>query len=785
MSALGGVVRAGVGRKRVQTLVMVLTTMMAVTACVLAGGLLVASQAPFDRAFAAQHGAHLAAVFDGAKVDATQLAATAHASGVTETAGPYPTLTVHPKVGHDAFMPVGDPLAPATLVGRPIDGPLDDLRVTLGHWLTGPGQVVLPDGHAPLAVGDTMTFPDLPGRPTLTVVGLAASMTGSADGWVSPAEIPALTAPGAAPDLQMLYRFDHADARAQVDAGRAAVAAGFPAGAMLEFSSYLDAKQAADRTSATFVPFLVAFGILGLCMSVLVIGVVVSGAVSSAKRRIGILKALGFTPAQVTRAYVGQALIPAGVGTLLGLLLGNALSIPLMGVTNKALRSISPGIPLWIDIVVPLGALAAVAATALVPALRAGRLRTVEALAVGRTATGGRTGRAAQRVLARLPLPRGISLGLASPFTRPGRSATTMAAVALGTIGVTFGAGLMLSLNAFQQGLQQDNAGSVLVLPFPPPGGGKPKVVTPADLAAAGGVIGGQTGTRAWFSTTGTQVNVAGGTGRSEVIAYEGDSSFGAYQLVSGSWFHAPGEAVAPAGLLAADGVHVGDTITLSSTAGRSTSVRIVGEVLAVHQAIMTDRASLAALGLATVPDTTQFDVDLKPGTDLPSYVDALNHALKPYGLTAMENSPPPSIVMLSMDTLAVMLTLMLVIVAGLGVLNTVLLDTRERVHDLGVLKSLGMAPRQTVAMVLTSVSVSGLAAGVIGVPIGVALHHAVMPAMAQAVGTGVPPADLAVYHLPVLVPLVLGGLALATLGALAPATWAARTRTAAALRTE
>ena len=66
------------------------------------------------------------------------------------------------------------------------------------------------------------------------------------------------------------------------------------------------------------MPFLVAFGVLGLVMSVLIIGIVVSGAVGAGTRRIGILKALGFTPAQVVRAYVAQALIPAAVGTVLG-----------------------------------------------------------------------------------------------------------------------------------------------------------------------------------------------------------------------------------------------------------------------------------------------------------------------------------------------------------------------------------------------------------------------------------------------------------------------------------
>jgi putative ABC transport system permease protein len=131
------------------------------------------------------------------------------------------------------------------------------------------------------------------------------------------------------------------------------------------------------------------------------------------------------------------------------------------------------------------------------------------------------------------------------------------------------------------------------------------------------------------------------------------------------------------------------------------------------------------------------------------------------------------------------MLTLMLVVVAGLGVLNTVVLDTRERVHDLGVMKALGMSPRQTVAMVITSVAGIGVLAGVVGVPLGIALHDVIVPAMGSAAGTHVPHADLAVYHVPQIVLLGFAGLVIAAAGALLPATWAARTSTAASLRTE
>ena len=60
---------------------------------------------------------------------------------------------------------------------------------------------------------------------------------------------------------------------------------------------------------------------------------------------------------------------------------------------------------------------------------------------------------------------------------------------------------------------------------------------------------------------------------------------------------------------------------------------------------------------------------------------------------------------------------------AGLGVLNTVVLNTRDRVHDLGVFKAIGMTPRQIIAMVVCWVAGTGLVAGLIALPAGIALH--------------------------------------------------------------
>ncbi|WP_328544353.1 FtsX-like permease family protein [Streptomyces europaeiscabiei] len=837
MSALGRVVRAGVGRRRVQTVVMVLTTLMAVTASVLAVGLLVAARAPFERAFAEQRGAHLTGQFDGAKVTAARLAETADAPGVTATAGPFLALSVRPRTvtGSD-FMPAGVDLPPLTVVGREDPGgPVDEIDLIAGSWATRPGQIVLAADGTPLRPGARLTVPDAPGAPTLTVVGLARSVTGTGDAWVTPAQAEALAetsagknaknakntknaesgngggggggvgGEGGSASYEMLYRFRHAATDSEVAVGRAAIVAAVPDGAMSGARSYLTVKQEETANAMAFVPFLAAFGVLGLCLSVLVIGIVVGGAVGAATRRIGVLKALGFTPAQVVRAYVVQALVPSAIGCVLGVALGNALAVPVLAEVGEAFGAPAGGIPVWVDVAVPGAALVLVAGAAVVPALRAGRLRTVEAIAVGggRGVAGrggpgrGRVARRLRRFAARLPLPRAVGLGLAHPFARPARSATVAAAVAFGAVSVTFAVGLALTLGAVQEGRRLDSAGAVVVEAGggqgPPgaevvraDGGG---VAEKADPEAVTAVLRAQKGTGRFYGTAQAQVGASGITGATTVVAYEGDSAWGAPELVSGHWLDGPGQAVVTSRFLTAAGIGVGDTVTLTEN-GRRATVRIVGEAFFTQgqgMVLLTSTATLTELGLGAQALPGRYHVQTEPGTDPAAYPDSLNRAFDEAGIGAfaLAATADSSSVIVAMDALIGMLTLMLVVVAGLGVLNTVVLDTRDRVHDLGVFKALGMTPRQTVAMVVTSVAGVGLLAGLVAVPAGIALHRAVIPLMGDAIGMTLPATDIAVYDAPVLASLALGGLVIAVAGALLPAGWAARAGTAAALRTE
>ncbi|WP_371664926.1 ABC transporter permease [Streptomyces sp. NBC_00280] len=784
--ALGRVVRSGVGRRRVQTVVIAIATMMAVASAVVAGSLIVASNAPFDHAFAQQNGAHLTVQFDPGRASAAQLAATGDEAGVTASAGPYPTTTIRPVDARGGHLPT------LTLVGR--SGPradVDDLDLKSGRWAAKPGEIVLNSSFSgpDLALGSTLQASDTADSPTLTIVGFALSVSRTADVWTTPAQARALASKETPLTSQMLYRFDSAGTEKQLTADRRKLAAAVPSGALLGSQSYLETKRDADQGAAPTIPFLIAFGVLGIVMSVIIVGSVTSGAVGSSLRRIGILKAIGFTPREVVRAYVAQALIPAAVGIGFGVVLGNLLAVPLLDDTEQAYGIGTLGVTWWVDVVVPAAALLVVGIAALVPALRAGRLSTVEAIAVGRAPRPGR-GQWAHRAAGRLPLPRAVTYGLASPFAHPVRTVAMLLAVAFGTVAATFAVGLTASLTAVGAAADPEESAAVTVFGGGGPGvapGGPPQAADKSEAPAADparirAAVEAQEGTASYYAMTRADAAVAGVTGSVPVALYQGDSRAGSYEMISGHWLAGAGQAVVGSGFLEHTGTELGDTVRVTYE-GDTRTLRIVGEAFDTSDGGMAVHGNIADFPAA---QPRMFLVEVKPGVSPVEYAAKLAAVVQPLGGDAMANAPSTNDnFIIILESMAALLTLMLVSVAGLGVLNSVVLDTRERVHDLGVCKALGMSPRQTVSLVLASVAGIGVLGGLIGVPAGFALHGFVLPVMGHAAGTELPPSVLDVYVPWQLLLLGLAGIAIAMLGALLPAGWAAKVRTATALRTE
>ena len=302
-----------------------------------------------------------------------------------------------------------------------------------GHWADrpgpdrpGPGPSRHPDG---LQLGSTVTVTGAPGRPVLTVVGVADSVTSTADGWVLPGEIAALSRQRARrPQAQMLYRFASAGTAAAVSADVAAVTGRAAAGAVPAAQSYLAVRAAGDaQRSRRGCRSSSRSASSALVMSVLIVANVVSGAVIAGYPRIGVLKSDRLHPGAGGRPRTCcQVAVPAA-GRLRG---GRGAREPAghpdaLRQNAQRVRRGRAGVPLWVDVTVPLAMLGLTAIGAMLPALRAGRMSAMQAIATGRAPRPAH-GYLAHRLLGRLRrCARPVTIGLAAPFARPARTAVT------------------------------------------------------------------------------------------------------------------------------------------------------------------------------------------------------------------------------------------------------------------------------------------------------------------------------------------------------------------------
>jgi putative ABC transport system permease protein len=662
-----------------------------------------------------------------------------------------------------------------TVAGRADPGgPVDRLDLWLGHWPTGPRQIVvnLPASEhlGPQFLGSSV---HLSSGQTLIVVGVAASASQSAGAWVTPAEITALH-PDAA---QMLYRFASADTAADVSKDLATVTAGLPRGAMVSAQSYLTVEQAYSASLGIYVPLLLAFGILALVVAILIVANVISGAVVSGYRHIGILKATGYTPDQVTAVYLVMVGIPALTGCVLGVAAGTALAVPFAGLAQQGLGEHNSVVSPWADLITLAGLLAVVAATALGAALRARRLPAAQAISAGSAPGSGRAVRV-QRVLAGTRLPRAVSLGLGLPFARPARTAMTLAAVVLGVLTATMCTGL--TSTAITYGHVEENQQSVQVKMtvghLEPPG--QAQAAALPNTAATQALLQSLPGAaRVEASTEGSVRRV--GVTQGIFVNFVRGADLQDDPLVKGHWIDGPYQAVAPPGFLHEQDLTVGSRLTLDM-GGKPVTVTVVGETWAGVSTMDADWQTLTAL--APGRQANLYSVQLTSGTSVSAYIAAVRKA-DPSLNPASNNGINAGTALVS--TSATLFTVLLAIVAALGVFNTVVLSTRERRRDLGMLKSIGMTPREVTGMMVTSMLELGALGALIGLPLGILAHRLVVSAITHH-SYIIPPAYMIDVWSPALVAaLAFSGLVIAFLGAFIPARSAAHLTIATVLHNE
>ena len=230
----------------------------------------------------------------------------------------------------------------------------------------------------------------------------------------------------------------------------------------------------------------------------------------------------------------------------------------------------------------------------------------------------------------------------------------------------------------------------------------------------------------------------------------------------------AGGVTIVPAGIAARDGLVVGDAVSVTAADGSSHTLTVVaiaertlpgptGESWLIGWPD-ADRLGLAGADAFAV----RFDPAATPADRATVAAEARALALEPATLGRIQGAIGEALdrVFSLFDALAVIA----VIVAALGIVNTLTMNVLERVREIGVLRAAGMTRRQVWRSVMVEAGVTGLIGAVCGIAAGLGVGALMV------VFAGGQLADAATVPWPAIAIALVLGVVLAVLAAAYPA---------------
>jgi putative ABC transport system permease protein len=466
---------------------------------------------------------------------------------------------------------------------------------------------------------------------------------------------------------------------------------------------------------------LALFGIIALIAAPCAIANVTSGRVLMQRRDLAMLKALGFTPGQVVRMLLAEQLALGVTGTALGLAAAElATSSPALVHPAAGIGVTLAPLPGTQSALIAAGAILTVLIATAIPAWRAGRVSPVAA--VQPSPPGGHLSQVARLSLL-VRLPAALVLGARDALTRRLAAALTVAGVAIPLAMITIALAVWSTVGAFtadpgRVGL----AGALTVYP-----GGLSDAQTTALIAADRQVSASYPG--AQFDTllpgdNGTFVARAMGTSRDPYP----------FQAVQGRMFGAVGEAVAGQGFLNLMHVSVGSWID-PTIDGVPVILHIVGRTIEPDNSGDVVDFSLDSLPAPSASAPMFYSLVLKPGV---SAADARAALLRASGNRLdIQVAANPAGRLGMVRVVIVVAVVILVLIALANLLTATDVGLRDHVHEAGILKAMGLTPRQVTATLVVSTTIVTAIGIVAGVAVGLAVAPRLINAQGQASGMG------------------------------------------------
>ncbi|MER6449188.1 ABC transporter permease [Streptomyces venezuelae] len=758
---------------RGEALFVVLASAGIIASLLLAGALFSYAANPWQRVFNQSHGAHIW-LHTRAGADT---AALSRVDGVAALSGPYRTTAA---TAESRGARVGLTLRAAATVPAETGRPL----VTAGDWLARPATAGAGAGDGALVLeasvaralwaepGDTLRITGPDGAPHVLRVGGIAEVAepryhpggGPGIGWVLDDTLDDIAHGDTGQSVGLrLQDPDDTDFTVQ----RAVTVLG--ADRVAQVTTWQQARAEAGGDDRLLGQMFAVFGLGALLAAALAAAGAIGARVRGQLRDIAILKAVGFTPGQVTRGFLVQHLAFA----LLGVTLGTA-AIALLGARIPG--RIGEAASVWQDlpghtvlmIGIPCGAVLLIAAATGLSAWRAGRVPPVPVAraalpsaapmtALGRRALGVR-------------VPPALVLGWRAAFPRRGRTLVPVARLALPLVLITVALVAWSTLDQFRSRPAQMGLPAALTVRA-----GQPATTSDAELertlarvpdvtevhpgAEMAALVPGQTGT----------ITLRGlGTARDPYPS----------KVVEGHAVGGPDEAVAGQGLLDLLGVRVGDWVRMT-VEGRPHILHIVGRTI--------EPESAGRVITTTIDALRERDPALRPGFHALVLRDgadpaAVSTALAGTSAGTLEVRETPNPVD-RLEPARAVIAALIAVLALIGLIELLTLigtGVRDRGRDLLALKAIGLTPRQIGAMIVTAAGLTALASAVLGTTVGALSGRWLVDAQGASSGIGAGIAQLP--PLPVLLTVIAGAVLGAVAAAVLPATRAARRRPADSL---
>jgi putative ABC transport system permease protein len=584
-----------------------------------------------------------------------------------------------------------------------------------------------------------------------------------------------------------------------------------------------ETKKQIDTILGFISIFLGVFAVISLLVGAFIIANTFSMLVAQRTRELALLRALGASRGQVLRVVLGEAAILGIFGSLLGLGMGILVAKGLQAVLGAGGLDISGGLPVHTRTIVVSLLIGTIVTTvsSVFPALRAARVAPVAALRDDVAAPAGGVFRRGLiggiivllGVLAVVPgvtstdvnwglvglgsallvigmlvaapaTTRPVIRVVAWPFVlltgaigrlarenslrNPRRTATTASALMIGLALMAAVSVIAASAKASVADLVDSQLTSDYVLN----GGGVSQFpVTVADAVAKLPDV----GSVATVRSVSMEIDNRG------LFAIAGDPKGIAdnvkLKVTSGSLNALDSGQVLVARTVAKkQGWHVGSQLTgaVGTLKGQSLTVGGIYEDTQVlgGQLIVPD-----ALYQKAVPAAFQGDifvyVKAKPGADLVALRKELNTVVKPFLVVSVQDgkefTDSQASSVNSLLSIIYALLALSVLIAVLGIINTLALSVFERTREIGLLRAIGMSRRKLRRMITiesVSTAVFGAVLGaVLGLALGIAVQHGLR---SQGLNT------LAIPYLPLLIVLIASALA-GMVAAVLPAWRAAR----------